>query len=134
MLGKKRGKPKKTVIEECSDIIDVLSLIPPEYLQDEIEEDKCNEQDGLLDHDEVDMEIDETHANVSLDNDSIMPANVTQANIPSSSGTQQNITNCNKTNTGVNDTHVNVTQSLAEERNILQAIAQELLEKCNCNS
>ena len=84
---KKRSKPKKTVIEECIDIIDVLSLIPPEYLQDEIEE-KCNEQDGLLDHDEVDMEIDETHANVSLDNDSITPANVTQANIPSLSGTQ----------------------------------------------
>ena len=119
--------------EECSDIIDVLSLIPPEWLQDEIEEDESNEQDGLLNHDEVDMEIDEIHANVSVDNDSISPANVTQAIIPSASGTQQNITTCTNSNTGVTDTHVNVTQSLAEERNILQAIVQELLAKHNCD-
>ena len=80
-MEEKKNKTKKTVIEECSDITDVLSLIPPEYLQDEIEEDESNEQDGFLDHDEVDVEIDETNANVSVTNDSIIPANVTQANI-----------------------------------------------------
>ena len=49
------------------------------------------------------------------------------------SSTQQNITGHNNSNTGVTDTHVNVTKSLAEERNILQAIVQELLAKRNCD-
>ena len=37
--------PKRTVLDECKDIIDVLSFIPPEYLQDEVEYDDENDLD-----------------------------------------------------------------------------------------
>ena len=49
--------PKRTVLDECKDITDVLSLIPPEYLQDEVEyDDEHNLDSGGVDNDT--MEVD----------------------------------------------------------------------------
>ena len=57
---KRNVKPKRTVLDECKDIIDVLSLIPPEYLQDEVEYDDENDLDsGGVDNDTMEVDNEE---------------------------------------------------------------------------
>ena len=64
-------KPKKTILDECKNIIDILSLIPPEYLQDEVEgEDENNGDSAGVDNDQmkVDNQENTEYGNITHEN------------------------------------------------------------------
>ena len=91
---KRKVKPKRTVLDKCEDIIDVLSLIPPEYLQDEVEYDDENDLDsGGVDNDtmEVDNEEEGNVMHETIAHGSGIPGSVTPAAAASMPVTHQNI-------------------------------------------
>ena len=124
---KRKIKPKKTVLDECKDIIDVLSLIPPEYLQDEVEYDDENDVFiGPADNETMEVDNEEEgnirHGAIAYGNgtqESITPANAksmhatngTNGNSTAGNGTIENVTPGN--GTGGNGTPEN---GIADDR------------------